>query len=294
MLTGIAPYQAHGQLDISQSLIDSKLEDPTKSLSANKLRASLVIPLLRQVDAWLEFCVLSALRQTVPVEVIVVTSKITPASNVHLLQRLREGARLHIRQQTNDGFAAALNHGIQTATCGRIGFLLSDDWLHPTAVFKCLAHDSDIVSTQVSNYTADGTTALGIDRRITNDHFDHLKSLEAKASYLSHFYLFDRTKLLDVGGVDESIGETGADDYDLIWTLLENRASVSIVEELLYFKRDHSGERLTLRDPDAQVADLHKIFDKHGIYGAVRNRLTKQHRRWYGRPIHQVVQEEGR
>ena len=40
--------------------------------------ASIIVPLLTQRDAWLRQCVLSALRQTVSSEVIVVTSPRTP------------------------------------------------------------------------------------------------------------------------------------------------------------------------------------------------------------------------
>ena len=260
-----------------------------------EFEATIVIPLLRQVDAWLERCIKSALDQTTAAEVLVVTAEETPLTNLQVLANLRsEEKALKVLKQSTAGFAAALNCGIRTATGERIGFLLSDDWLHPEALTKCLAYDTDIVSTQVSNYAADGLTPFGIERLITRNKFKRLSSLEARASYLSHFYLFKREKLLEVGGVDPNIGETGADDYDLIWTLLEQHASVSIVEEVLYFKRDHSGERLTLRDPESQVADLHKIFDKHGVHGALRRRLTDQHKRWFGRPIHEVVWEKGR
>ncbi|MDH3691712.1 MAG: glycosyltransferase family 2 protein [Gammaproteobacteria bacterium] len=259
-----------------------------------QFQATIVIPLLRQVDTWLERCILSALDQTVPAEVIVVPSERTPATSLRLIEHLsKEAEGLRIGRPENEGFAAALNRGIRDASCHRVGFLLSDDWLHPSALRKCLPYDSDIVSTQLSNYAADGVTALGIERRITSHEFNQLGTLQAQASYLSHLYLFQRDKLLEVGGVDETIGETGADDYDLIWTLLEHGASVSIVEEVLYFKRDHHGERLTLRDREAQVNDLHKIFDKHGVYGALRSRLTEKHARWYGRPIHEVVRGLG-
>ena len=48
-------------------------------------RATIVIPLLRQVDTWLDQCVRSALAQSVTTEVIVVRSELTPPSNVEIL-----------------------------------------------------------------------------------------------------------------------------------------------------------------------------------------------------------------
>ena len=119
--------------------------------------------------------------------------------------------------------------------------------------------------------------------------FMQLPTLEAKASYLEHFFLFNRSKLLEVGGVDESVGLTRADDYDLIWTMLEHGASVSIVGKSLYKYRDHEGERLTLRSKDDQVRDLKKILDKHGVPDCEKNRLIEAHSKWYGEPIYRVL-----
>lgn len=255
-------------------------------------QATIVIPLLRQPDLWLERCVRSAVEQTAPVDVIVVTSAQTPPSNQRVLQQLLSvHSGLAVLERGEPGFAAGLNSGIEASSTERVGFLLADDWLHPTAVEKCLNYAADIVSTQVSNYAENGETPLNIERRITMEAYLQKETDQARASYLSHFYLFTKRALLEVGGVDPTIGDTGADDYDLIWTLLENGAGVRIVEEILYFKRDHSGERLTLRNREAQVTDLEKIFDKHRVHGDLRERLIEGHARWYGRPIHEVVRD---
>ena len=112
-------------------------------------QASLVIPLLSQMDSWLEQCVSSALRQTVACEVIVVTSPRTPASNREVLARAqaRHPELRIIEREPQMRFAAALNLGIRSVTTPRFGILLTDDWLEPTAVEKCLTYDADIVST---------------------------------------------------------------------------------------------------------------------------------------------------
>lgn len=256
-------------------------------------RATIVIPLLRQPDGWLERCVRSAVEQTVPVDVIVVTSAQTPRSNQRVLQQLfAVRPELTVLEEGEPGFAGGLNSGIGASATERVGFLLADDWLHPTAVEKCLNHAADIVCTQVAMYAADGKTALGIEQRTTVQVYKQKETDHARASYLSHFFLFAKRALLEVGGVDPTIGNTGADDYDLIWTLLENGASVRIVEEILYFMRDHHGEmRLTLRNREEQIADLEKIFDKHRVHGDLRERLIDRHARWYGRPIHEVIRE---
>lgn len=121
--------------------------------------ASVVVPVLRQVDAWLEQAVRSALGQTVPCEVVVVTAPATPSRNRAVLTRLRPGApdRLVVCEAA-PGFAAALNLGFRTARAERVGLLLSDDWLAPTAVDAGLAVDADVVSSWMQSYAADGVT----------------------------------------------------------------------------------------------------------------------------------------
>ena len=254
--------------------------------------ASLLGPVLHQREAWLERAVRSALAQTVPCEVIVVTAPATPVTNLVTLDRLRQeraGAGLVV-SAAPPGFGAALNHGLRLATADRVGFLLSDDWLEPDAVGACLEAATDIVASNLRVYAADGVTVFeGLERLATQRSFDKLPTLEQKAAYLRHLFLLDRRKVLAVGGLDESLGDgAGIDDYDLIWTLLEHGATVTIVERVLYNYRDHDGERLTTRPVPELVATCARILDKHGVVGEERARLLAAKALWYGRPLHTV------
>jgi hypothetical protein len=198
---------------------------------------------------------------------------------------------MRVLPEEGSGFAAALNTGIRAACALRIGFLLSDDWLDGRAVEKCLTLDTDIVSTGLRVFSGDGKKVLEMSSRSPSvDEFNQLPTLERKASYLKHFLLFKREKLLEVGGVDETIGLTGPDDFDLPWTLLEQGASVSFLSEQLYNYRDHEGERLTLRDAEAQTQDLLKILDKHGVKSPEREEIVRHHSLSYGRPVHITAQ----
>ncbi|MCP4327586.1 MAG: glycosyltransferase family 2 protein [Alphaproteobacteria bacterium] len=257
-------------------------------------RATIIIPLRRQSDVYLGHCVRSALAQTITSEVIVVVAANTPERNLATLQRIQDDApALRIIVRERDSFADAFNTGIKTAAADRIGFLLSDDWLDPTAVEECIRRDADIVSTDIEFYAADGSTKLELRPPHTAEKYASLTTLLAKASFLSYFYLFKKPCLKAVGGVDETAGLTGPDDLDLIWSLLEHGATVSVVEKKLYNCRDHDGERLTLRDRDLQIADLKKILDKHSIVEPERERIVRHHARWYGRTLLEVVQERG-
>ena len=249
-----------------------------------------MVPVLRQVDAWLEQAVRSALDQTVPSEVVVVTAPATPSGNRAVLARLQREApdRLVVGEVPAAGYAAALNLGFRTARGARVGLLLSDDWLAPTAVEAGLGVDADIVSTWMQSYAEDGVTEFAHLRKEIRAHrFAALPTLEAKADYLSHFFLLRRACVLAIGGADETLGDTpGIDDYDLIWVLLEHGASVSIVERFLYHRRDHAGDRLTTRPATEMLATLGRILDKHGVAGAEREHLLARKARWFGEPVH--------
>lgn len=257
--------------------------------------ATIVVPLLRQDDRWLAQALGSALRQSVPAEVVVVTAPATPASN-HAVVRAcaREHPHLVVLQQRAGGFPAAINDGLRAARAPRIGLLLSDDWLAPTAVEETLGIDADIVSAGITTFAADGVTRLDRpDDIVTMEGFLRRPTLERRAAYLQHFFLFSRTALTAVGGLDESLGDApGIDDYDLVWTLLERGATVGIVGRSVYNYRDHDGERLTLRAPAEQVRTLERILAKHGIDGDERQRLVAGHARWFGKPIHAVREAE--
>jgi Glycosyl transferase family 2 len=266
---------------------------PDNSHVTRGYEASIVIPLLRQRDEWLRQCVESAAMQSARCEVVVAHSTASPASNIKLLAEMAEkwcNLRL-VPRNPPESFPGTVNLGISHTTTGRVGLLLSDDWLEPNCVESCLERAADIVCTGNTAYFEDGVTVNEkASQRLSNRVYLSLTTLEAKASYLEHFFLFSKGALLSAGGLDESIGNfPGIDDYDLIWTLLERGATVEIVERNLYNYRDHDGERLTLADPEQAVINLRKILSKHGVGQAEMEKIVEAHRRWFGKAIYQVL-----
>jgi hypothetical protein len=191
-------------------------------------------------------------------------------------------------QRAGGGFANAINMGIGASESARVGLLLSDDWLLPEALETCLRQEADIVSTGLSAFAADGYTPLdsvSVDLKLST--FESLHTLERKANYLSHFFLWRKAKVEEVGGLDESLGDApGIDDYDFVWTLLEHKATVAIVEERLYCYRDHDQNRLTLIPTSRQTVTLSRILAKHGVEAREAEGILKSHGRWFGKPIH--------
>ena len=79
--------------------------------------ATILVPVLRQEDAWLEEAIRSALGQSVSCEVLVVTAPSTPPGNLAVIHRLARdaGDRLVLRPAPI-GFPVALNVGFRAAT----------------------------------------------------------------------------------------------------------------------------------------------------------------------------------
>jgi len=255
--------------------------------------ATIVIPLLRQVDTWLDQCVRSALTQTIPAQVIVVRSELTPPSNLQILSRLeRAFPNLQVLVEDRPGsFPGAINQGIRHASADRVGLLLSDDWLEKEAIEATVKETADIVSTGYIVHFADGRPDLvSEDRSIAAFHA--CSTLEEKASFLRHFFLFRTAAVLSAGGLDESIGNyPGIDDFDLIWTLLERGATVAVVPRRLYHYRDHEQERLTLQSAEAMTCNLRKILHKHGVSERDAPRIIAKHAPWYGHPVSKVLND---
>lgn len=251
--------------------------------------ATVIVPLLRQDDGWLSTCIASALAQTVPCEVLVVTDQRTPRSNHDVLAR-HACARLRvIERPAHARFAGGLNLAIASARADRVCFVLSDDWLVPQAVELCLSRAADLVSAQAESYAADGRTRIATgDRRRTAAGYAACADDEARARYLGHFMLLARDVVQAAGGLDETVGDApGVDDYHLPWTLLEHGASVDIVERVAYAIRDHAGERLTNRRPLQMWATMREILSRHGLTGDALEQRLLWHTRWFGRPMHE-------
>jgi hypothetical protein len=87
---------------------------------------------------------------------------------------------------------------------------------------------------------------------------------------------------------------SGIDDYDLIWVLLEQGASVKVLERSLYNYRDHEGERLTLADPAEMTETLRKILRQHRMSETELEQRLASSARWFGRPIQEVLRAAGK
>jgi len=97
-------------------------------------------------------------------------------------------------------------------------------WIHEPMNCACLR----------GRYVSSGNRVMGRAERFSEEvsrtprahEILQCRTLEQKHVYLQHFFLFRKTKLQQIGGADESLGDfPGIDDFDMIWVLLEHGAN---------------------------------------------------------------------
>ena len=100
---------------------------------------------------------------------------------------------------------------------------------------------------------------------------------------VKHLHCWKVKSALYIGGMDESLGWHGADDYDFPWCMAEAGFSFKAIHECLYYYRDHRTHfRLTTHIPlDSQVAELNKILKKHGLDEKEIMRQIERRKRGY-------------
>lgn len=86
-------------------------------------------------------------------------------------------------------------------------------------------------------------------------------------SPVKHLHCWRVSTALAAGGMDETLGPHGADDYDFPWTMMQAGARFGAIRECLYHYRDRGAQqRLTTHvSLETQVRELVKIFRKHGM-----------------------------
>lgn len=157
-------------------------------------------------ELWLEKCIISLINQTyVDTEIIIVDNASTDCS-ITLLQKYKENLIL-VCNQTNEGFASAINKGVEIARGTYIFILNNDAWIEEDFIenavleiqqlklsvlgFAEAEYSSDLPSHNISRLTID---FLGHPIRTLNDK---------KCFYLGgHGLLFKKDTYLESGGLD--------------------------------------------------------------------------------------------
>ena len=215
-------------------------------------KLSIIVPVYN-VENYLRKCLDSILEQTLEdIEIICVNDGATDSSPDILREYKEKDARIIIIDQENRGLGAARNAGIAKAQGEYVGFVDSDDFIHPAMYEKLYKKarkfDSDVVLTNINLYYTDtGETELFRD----NDFY----SLMSKTKY---FTVMQHPRILQFIGVwDRIYRRSFLEKYQLLNPV--NRIyedvlftvqtcvfaeKISIVNEPFYYYRKNTGRSI--------------------------------------------------
>ena len=100
---------------------------------------------------------------------------------------------------------------------------------------------------------------------------------------VKQLHCFRVAAALSIGGMDETLGPHGGDDYDFPWRMAEAGCTFRPLPDCLYFIRDHRAHyRLTTHVPlDVQMEELRRILRKHGMSRLRTHREVGRRKRDY-------------
>ncbi len=191
-----------------------------------------------------------------------------------------------VRLLSSDGrkLAGAFNTGMRAAETEFVAILLGDDLWAPHAVETLQAN---ILAHPVVDFFHSGRRIIDGDGRPLSSVHPPVDDFSADdfvwKSPVKHLLCWRRVKALSFGGMDDSLNNVGADDYDFPWTMLEHGAVFRAVHECLYLFRDHrDAYRLTTHLPrSVHLRELRRILRKHGVGSLLIERKLWRARREY-------------
>jgi glycosyltransferase involved in cell wall biosynthesis len=187
-----------------------------------------------------------------------------------VLKELRNSKdkRISVLKNKSRLLTGALNTGMRYAKTPFVCSLLCDDLLDEKTIEVLNRYideypDVDYFHSSRMYIDENGNPISGIKRAIESFNLSDFKSYGP----VKHLHCWKVKSALAIGGMDESLGLHGADDYDFPWCMAEAGYSFKAIPECLYYYRDHREHyRLTTHVPlNTQINELKKIWKKHGL-----------------------------
>ena len=189
---------------------------------------------------------------------------------VEFLHQLRgtEDPRIRVLPNESRFVTGALNTGMRHAQTPFVCSLHCDDLLDETAIevlssYITASPEIDFFHSSRLYIDADGKAISSVRRSAETFTLDDFK----RKGPVKHLQCWRIAMALQIGGMDESLGLHGADDYDFVWCMAEAGCVFRGLPECLYYYRDHRAHyRLTTHVPlQTQLHELRKIWTKHGM-----------------------------
>jgi glycosyltransferase involved in cell wall biosynthesis len=194
---------------------------------------SIIIPCYNQAE-YLGEAIDSALAQTVAAHEIIVVDDGSTLGDVAAVVK-PYGGKVKLIRQENRGVSAARNAGIAAATGTWIATLDADDKLAPEYIERLIGKD-DIVSPALLTFGA------GRPQRWVSDLRNPVCADYVKSNRSMCCSLFRRKWWEKIGGLDESM-RSGFEDWDFWVRMTHAGATVTIVDEVLFYYRRYEHDR---------------------------------------------------
>ena len=248
-------------------------------------RITLFIPLTHYHPEYLRQAVASIFAQTrSDWHLLIVVNREDDAHFRGVLTPTLSDARVRLIHNEGRLLAGSYNTAMRAAETDFLAPLLGDDLLAANAVEavgQAIASHPDTDFFHSGRYFVDGNN-----RRLSSDYLPKVAVTRdgfIAGSPVKHMLCWRARRGLGCGGVDESLNNFGADDYDFPWMMLEHGAVFTAISQCLYIVRDHRDSyRLTTHIPrSVQITELRRILEKHGVEpGMIRRRLRRARRNY--------------
>lgn len=243
----------------------------TDKMSQNRSPVTILMPCKDSKVSFFKKALDSVLKQSSPCwNLVVIDDHSTSVETVKSLKDLNKSNdnRISVIENKSNFITGALNTGMRYAKSPYVCSLHSDDLLDVKAI--------EILNRYIKDYP--DVDYFHSSRIYIDENGDQIGPvLEAKRIFnisdfinygpVKHLHCWKVESALKIGGMDESLGLHGADDYDFPWCMAEDGYSFKAIPECLYYYRDHREHyRLTTHVPlNTQIKESKKIWKKHGL-----------------------------
>lgn len=198
-------------------------------------KISLITPVFNTPPHLLKECIESVINQSYPnFEMCLIDDCSTDKDLVDLIKKYssKDGRIKYEVRKKNGGIALASNDALKLATGEYVGFLDSDDFLWPNALYEIVKKlnankDLDLFYSDEDKIDESG--------EVHKDAFfkpDWNESLFFSMNYLNHFTVIRRSLVQSLGGFREKY--TGSQDYDLLLRVIEKTSKIHHIAKILY------------------------------------------------------------
>lgn len=254
-----------------------ELERQRREIFTEPLTFSIVIPLYRTKESYLDELLKSVLAQTYPHwELCLADGSGREHSLEETVKRLA-GDDSRIRYQLLDGnlgIAENTNAAIQMAAGDYVALADHDDLLAPNALYECarallLHKDADVLYTDEDKVDMSGKTHFEPNFK-PDFNPDYLRS----QNYICHMFVVKRSLLKQAGLLRQEFD--GAQDYDFILRCCEQATEIYHIPKILYHWRCHMDS--TASNPESKLyafeagrRALEAHYQRLGIPATVEN-----------------------